>query len=522
MLPRFVTAALAYFKGDSGKQVLEDHHSGATLTGVRQVFHSGVSRNLDPRRIAAILREADEGIPQRLMELAEEIEEKFPQYISVLGTRKRQVAQLPMTVVAAKNGSEIDKQIAEAVQEDLVDSGVIDRALFDMLDAVGKGYSLSEIIWDTSGPHFKPAKIEHVDPRFVRFDRATMRIPMLLGDSGQDEVLTPFKYVWLELKAKSGIPVRGGIVRAAVWCWLFQNFSLKDWVQFVEIYGLPLRIGKYPIGASENDKKELLLAVAHLASDAAGIIPQNMLIEFKETANKGSSADLYERLCKYMDEAVSKMVLGQTGTTDATGASGLGSGTEHTQVREDIERADANALSAALNECLVKSYVMFNFGEQPRYPWLRIGRDDEADAQLMITAAEKLVPLGFKIVQSDIRQAVGFTEPKDGDELFTPPAAPAPTTPVTSDIGPAVARALAASVKGDAIDPVVAAILSDWQPMMEPVMGQIETAIASAKTFEEARANLAKIDPNMAKFAELMFSAKFQAVGGGALGATVK
>ena len=518
MLPKFITGLLAYFKGDSGKQVLEEHHSGATLTGVRQVFHSGISRNLDPRRIAAILREADEGNPQRLMALAEEIEEKFPQYISVLGTRKRQVAQLPMTVVAAKNGSEIDKQISEAVQEDLIDSGVIDRVLFDMLDAVGKGYSLCEIIWDTSGPRFKPAKIEHVDPRFVRFDRATMRIPMLLGDSGQDEMLTPFKYIWLELKAKSGIPVRGGIVRAAVWCWLFQNFSLEDWVQFAEVYGLPLRIGKYPIGASEDDKKALLLGVAHLASDAAAIIPQNMLIEFQETANKGSSADLYEHLCKYMDEAVSKMVLGQTGTTDATGAKGFGSGTEHTQVREDIERADANAVSAALNEYLVKPYVMFNFGEQPRYPWLRIGRDDEADAQLMITAAKELVPLGFKIVQSDIRQAVGFTEPKDGDELLTAPATPS----LALSGNPAIARALAAAHKGDTIDPIVEAILSDWQPMMSPIMGQIEMAIASAETFEEARANLAKIDPNMAKFAEMMFSAKFQAAGGGALGATVK
>jgi phage gp29-like protein len=522
MLPKFVTGLLAYFKGDSGKQVLEEHHSGATLTGVRQVFHSGISRNLDPRRIASIMREADEGNPQRYMELAEEIEEKDFQYLSVLGTRKRQVAQLPMTVAAAKNGTAIDKKIAEAVQDDLVDSGVIDRVLFDMLDAVGKGYSLCEIIWDTSGARFKPAKIEHVDPRFVRFDRATMRIPMLLGDNGQDETLTAFKYIWLELKAKSGIPVRGGITRAAAWCWLFKNFGIKDWVQFAEVYGLPLRLGKYPIGASEEDKKALLLALAQIASDAAGIIPQNMSIDFQEVANKGSSADLFERLCKYFDEAESKMVLGQTGTTDATGAGGLGSGTEHTQVREDIERADANAVSAAINEYLVKPYVMFNFGQQPRYPWLRIGREDEADAKLMIEAAEKLVPLGLKIVASDIRQAVGFTEPKDDDDLLSVPAASASPSPFSSGLNPAVARALAAAAKGDTIDPLVESILSDWQPTMAPIMGQIETAIASAKTFEEARTNLAKIDPDVAKFAELLASARFQAVGGGALGATVK
>jgi phage gp29-like protein len=511
---------VAYFKGDTGKQVLEKHSSGATLTGVRNVFHEGISRNLDPRRLASIMREADEGFPKRYMELAEEIEEKDFQYLSVLGTRKRQVAQLPMTVAVAKNGNDNDKAISEAVQEDLVDSGVIDRYMFDMLDAVGKGYSLGENIWDTIGPRWKPARIEHVDPRFVKFDRETQRIPMLLGDNGEDESLPAFKYVYLELKAKSGIPVRGGIARAAAWCWLFKNLGIKDWIQFAEVYGLPLRLGKYPNGASDSDKKELLLALASIASDAAGIIPQNMNIDFVEAANKGSSADLFERLCQYFDQAESKMVLGQTGTTDSTGAKGLGSGTEHSTVREDIERADANAVSAALNEYLVKPYVILNFGPQPRYPWLRIGRDDVKDATLMLTAAEKLVPLGFRIAQSDIRSAVGFNEPKDGDELFQLPAsAPAP---LALSPNPAMARALASAGKGDGIDAIVEQMLTDWEPNMAPIMGQIEAAIAASSSFEEAKKKIAEIDPDMARFAAALASARFQMVGGAIVGDQVK
>ena len=31
--------------------------------------------------------------------------------------------------------------------------------------------------------------------------------------------------------------------------YLLKNYHLKDWVSFAEIYGLPLRLGKYAPGA---------------------------------------------------------------------------------------------------------------------------------------------------------------------------------------------------------------------------------------------------------------------------------
>ena len=37
--------------------------------------------------------------------------------------------------------------------------------------------------------------------------------------------------------------------------YLFKNYDLKDWVSFAEVYGLPLRLGKYAPGASEADKE---------------------------------------------------------------------------------------------------------------------------------------------------------------------------------------------------------------------------------------------------------------------------
>jgi phage gp29-like protein len=66
--------------------------------------------------------------------------------------------------------------------------------------------------------------------------------------------------------------------------------------------------------------------------------------------------------------------------------------------------------------------VDLNFGPQRKYPWLSIGRAEAKNAQLMVDAVAKLGSMGFKVRQADVREAVGFAEPQDNDELFVAPS----------------------------------------------------------------------------------------------------
>ena len=113
--------------------------------------------------------------------------------------------------------------------------------------------------------------------------------------------------------------------------YLFKNYTLKDWVAFCEVFGMPLRLGKYQPGASEEDKRALMQALVAIGADAAGIFPDGTTIEFVNT-EKTSSTDLYERLARYCDEQVSKAILGQTLTSDSGGGSYAQSKT-HNDVR---------------------------------------------------------------------------------------------------------------------------------------------------------------------------------------------
>ena len=107
-------------------------------------------------------------------------------------------------------------------------------------------------------------------------------------DNPDGEELWAFGWLVHKHRSRSGLLVRGGLMRTLVWPYLFKNYSVRDLAEFLEIYGLPTRLGKYAVGADETDKTTLLRAVKEIGHNAAGIIPETMNIELLNAAN-GSS-----------------------------------------------------------------------------------------------------------------------------------------------------------------------------------------------------------------------------------------
>jgi phage gp29-like protein len=139
---------------------------------------------LNPLRLAQILRSADHGDPVRYLELAEAIEERDSHYVGVLGTRKRAVSQLDITVEDSDD-SPIGVEMAERVRKWLK-RGELTNELFHILDAVGKGYSFTEIIWESSEGQWQPKELKLRDPRWFRFERHNLETPLMLDNSGNE------------------------------------------------------------------------------------------------------------------------------------------------------------------------------------------------------------------------------------------------------------------------------------------------------------------------------------------------
>ncbi|MFD1914125.1 DUF935 domain-containing protein [Halodurantibacterium flavum] len=495
------------------REAMTEEFSAATIGGVRSPLTSYPGDGLNPIRLAQILREADHGDPVRYLELAETVEERDPHYLGVLGTRRRAVSQIDITVEAASD-DQADVRIADMVR-DWVGRDELSDEMFDILDCIGKGFSFTEIIWDTSEGQWQPARLEYRDPRWFRFDRRDLTTPLRLDDSGRELPLEPGKYINARIRAKSGVPLRSGLARLALWGWMFKAFTLRDWAIFVQTYGQPLRLGKWSAGASEKDKDTLFRAVANIAGDCAAIIPESMSIEFIDTGQVSASGDLYLSRADWLDRQISKAVLGQTATTDAI-AGGHAVGREHRLVQEDIETSDARAISAVLNRDLIHPWVQLEFGPQKRYPRLLIARPKAEDLAGLTSALDKLVPLGLRVEQSVIRDKLGLPEPAPGAEILSvsapqvsPPgpgsiferfsgdfeggaARPAPATALNAE------RPSAARTEPPAPEAILADRMgAEVQPEMGRMLETIEAMLTAAGSLEEFREMLLAAFPTL-------------------------
>jgi phage gp29-like protein len=278
--------------------------------------------------------------------------------------------------------------------------------VLDLLDAIPKGYSMMEIVWDASRGEARIQALRWIHPKKITFwDSITPRV--LTEDEpvrGADP--PPFKCVYHRCRARSGYDTRAGLMRVCAWMYLFKNYAVKDWVAFAEVFGMPLRIGKYEPGASKADREALVHAVRSLGSDAAGIISKSTEIEFVE-AQKGSSQNVYESLASFCDAQMSKAILGQTLTSEAGGGKGQGSyalGRVHSGVRQDLIEADCRALGKTITEQVLRPLVGFNFGWDAPVPRFRFLYEPPEDLKAAAETYKILADLGFDFSSEHISE----------------------------------------------------------------------------------------------------------------------
>lgn len=471
--------ALSRILGPDGRQLrLEDlgeEISAPRLTGVRQIWRDSVADNLTPSRLSRILRSAAQGDADDYLTLAQDMEERDLHYASVLGTRKLAVAGLDVRVDSFSD-DKADVRIADAVRE-FVDAPEFGEMIAHQVDALGKGYAVSEIVWDRSGREWQPTYRQR-DPRWFFYEQENGRTLRLRdeADGMQGIALAPYKFIVHEPRIRSGLPIRGGLARLAAVGYMCKAWSWRDWMAFADIYGLPMRVGKYGPNAKEEDIGKLMAAVANLGSDAAAVMPQSMQIEFEQAAQTAGAGDFFEKLASWWDKQISKGVLGQTMTSDD--GSSRAQATVHNDVRLDLLGADAKALMNTINRMVVRPFVDLNFGTG-RYPKLIFIVPEPEDLKLLVESLTSLVPLGLEVEQSVIRDKLGLPDPPKGAVLLR---ASAPAASVPTETSPALNRdGGALPSAGDTTVALQAQALAEqsspsWAQILDTVRNLVETA----------------------------------------------
>jgi phage gp29-like protein len=494
------------------KQSLEGEIAFAVANTNRSLWGGGLVRGLTPDKLAGILDQArNGGSPAEYLEIAQELEQRDLHYRSVLSTRKNAVEGLDLFVEAAGD-SPREKEIAQAVEDDILKHRDIMDLRKNALDALGKGFSVNEIAWDTSGPRWKPKTFIFRDPRWFAYEKETGAL-CLRSPLGNDlESLGPFRFIVHEPNLLSGMQITSGLSFTALFYWLIKNYDVTSWAAFVDRFGYPIRLGKYGRKATREDIATLRRAVAAIGSDVGAVVPDSMIIDIIESKTTGTNSQVYQFLAEWVNKELSKLVLGQTASSEGTPGK-LGDSDIQQEVRDDITKADALQFEQTINRDLVIPYVNFNFGEQQVYPQIRTKLIEKKNVQLIVESVQKLIPLGLRVSKAEMLNLLGLASPADDEEVLEQQA-PAGFDPIGLNSQVALNNAaqepamLFDTDPGDTQDEV-----NGFAAISDEIVAVLEKALDKAADFKSFRKELAKLAADWPpdKIAELLAVATFKA-----------
>ena len=485
------------------RQALETPQS-AEIAWLQHQFADHPARGLTPARLHQLLTNAELGDLMAQADLFSDMEERDGHLFSDMSKRKRAVTGLTWSLKPCRNASPADKKLAEEVLEWLEDIDGLEQVFFDALDAIGHAYSVQEIAWGRAGALWIPDSLEYQPPR-------QFQTPLLLPNelrwrdgSVDGAEMWPFGCLVHRHSAKSGYIARSGLHRVLSWPFLFKHYGVRDLMEFLEIYGLPMRLGKYPTGATPEEKGTLLRAVMSIGHNAAGIIPEGMKIDFQEAA-KGTS-DPHMALIEWCEKTQSKAILGGT-LTSSEGSHGTQAlGQVHNEVRRELTESDSLQLARTINQQLIVPMLQLNKPnvDPACYPKFYFDLSQPEDIEVYSDALPKLVGIGMKIPTQWAHEKLGIPQPEDDSvavlgRVVTPvPAVAANSQKFNGFKLAALSQQVAARVYADqaALDSALDALdAGQLNAEAEAIVQPYLAALSQASTPTEALGILADLNP---------------------------
>lgn len=465
---------------------------------------------LTPAKLHQLLTGAESGNMNDMLALFEDMEERDSHIFAELDKRKRSLLSLDWYIQPPSDATAAEKEQAATIDTLMHAIDDFDTVIKDALDAIGKGFSGQEINWVRDGATWYVESLEFVIPQ--KFVIAPDNKTLMLGNGIDDpEQLWDHAFLMHTHKAKSGYLVRGGLHRILAWPYVFKNYSVRDLAEFLEIYGLPMRLGTYPAGATESEKFTLLRAVMEIGHRAAGIVPEGMKIDFKEAA-KGNS-DPFESMIKWCELSQSKAILGGTLTTQSDGKSSTNAlGNIHEVARLEIRDSDAKQLSASISRDIVASMMRLNYPSvhPRRYPKFAFDLSEPEDITTFSEAIPKLAAVqGMRIGAEWLHGKLNIPIAADDEAILT-----IGTTATPTALSAALSAQAALNTQMDTVkrertniaraESGIDAALSDIAYTqnitdMSAVLGQaMVNKLSVATSYDEALALLSNAEPNQA------------------------
>ncbi len=483
---------------------LETLQAGARSTQGNSLNYMSVN-TLDPSRLANAFAAADQGYITDQAALFELVEEQDAHIFAELAKRRRAVTGLGWQLTPPDDATQSELDRTEELADILRKIPRFEDAQYDLTDAIGKGFAALEIDWKT-GSTWTPNALLWVPQRMFQVNRDTGAMQFL--KMGLPEALRPWGWVVHEHRAKSGYIEQSALFRVLAWTYAYKAYNVRDMQRFLEVYGLPLRLGKYPAGISPKQRDELLKAVRNIGHDGAGVVPTTMSIDFIQAVKSGTVDDFLNSIA-YWERKQSLAVLGGTLTSQADGRTSTNAlGLVHDKVRREIMLHDVRQIEPTMNGQVVRPVALVNgmFAED-RMPKLCYLTEETVDQSKMADVLTKATNIGMQIDVEWAHKAMQIPRAASGAVLLKSPSKAAEPAQTPADAALTRLAALASkvgTVDGDIAGAYAAQLATLCVPREQAHIEQIAAVVANAGSYEEAIAGIEALTAGDPQWAEAM------------------
>lgn len=242
---------------------------------------------------------------------------------------KRRNAVLCSDIEFRRNGKS-DKAVNSQIH-----SPWFSRLVTDIIDAKFWGFTLCQFYREGEWVDYDLIPRKHADP--VR--RLILRHQTDITGTSWDEYPD---LLYVGRKDDLGL-----LAKAAPWV-IYKRNTTGDWSQFSEVFGMPIQ--EYIYDSDDEESRQRAMEDAARAGSLAQFFhAKDTEFKLTEAGNKTGSAEVYERLCERCNNEISKLILGNTLTTESSETGTQALGTVHKKVEDKVTQADRLYVLDVLN-----------------------------------------------------------------------------------------------------------------------------------------------------------------------------
>ena len=260
--------------------------------------------------------------------------------------------------------TESAKNILEQFESDLSKMGK--KKIYDLftqiLDAPFFGYVPIELIWAADSGFIRLKDIRPLPQHWFGF-AAKDNTPRFLSRNHpwEGELLPDNKFVIASHQPTFENPYGIRLLSRCYWAIEFKRGGIKLWLAFLERFGVPSLIGKYPRGFTKTERNELVEKLLQLSQRSVGIVPEGGAVEILDTKS-ASSSDIFEKLRSAMNKETSAVILGQASALDIGDQSTYASSKVVGESIDDLIESDKLLLKSTMND-IAAMYTRINSHE---------------------------------------------------------------------------------------------------------------------------------------------------------------